>query len=151
VSRFDVRSVAVLALGAVALTTASPAVASNCSNSVFENAAIAALGQRNKAIGQAYLENYTSAKADAYIGWRTVIEAPEPCDSRLRNVRRHLLRHLGALWLSYAARAAGDIDYGLAFLVAASREAALTNAAVASATSLVSDAGPPGSRTAPNA
>jgi len=133
-SRFDIRGVAVLSLAAVALITASPAVAAGCSDPGFESAAIAALGQRNKAIGQAYLDNYASAKADAFVGWRTVIEAPVPCDSRLRNVRRHLLRHLGALWLSYAARAAGDIDYGLAFLVAASREAALANAAVASAT-----------------
>jgi len=145
-SRTYVRGAAVMALGAVALTIASPAVASSCSNPVFESAAIAAVTQRNKAIGEAYLENYASAKADAFNGWRTVIEAPVPCNSQLKNVRTHLLHHLGALWLSYAARAAGDVTSGLALLVAASKEAVLANAAVSSATSLVSHTAPRGSR-----
>jgi hypothetical protein len=129
-NRFGVRGVAVLALGAVELTMASPTSATHCSNPAFENAAIAGLTQRNKAIDRAYVENYASAKANAFIGWRMVISAPVPCDPQLRIVRTHLLRNLGALWLSYAARAAGDITDGLALLVAASKEAVLANTAV---------------------
>jgi hypothetical protein len=56
-----------------------------------------------------------------------------PCSSHLRDVRTHLLRKLGALWLSYAARAAGDITSGLALLVAASKEAALAKTALSDA------------------
>ena len=119
-----------LALGAAVLTIASPASATSCSDSVFENAALAALAQRNRAIGEAYVEKYASAKADAFVGWRTVIDAPVPCNSKLRDVRTHLVRNLGALWLSYAARAAGDTTAGIALLVAASKEAALANTAV---------------------
>jgi len=130
VNRFDVRGAAVLALGAAVLTIASPASATSCSDSVFENAALAALAQRNRAIGEAYVEKYASAKADAFVGWRTVIDAPVPCNSKLRDVRTHLVRNLGALWLSYAARAAGDTTAGIALLVAASKEAALANTAV---------------------
>jgi hypothetical protein len=132
-SRFDGRGVAVVALGAVVLTTASPAAAARCSDAVFGSAAIDALAQRNKAIGHAYAENYASAKADVLVGWRTLIAARVPCDSHLRDARTHLLRNLGALWLSYAARAAGDTISGLALLVAASREAVLANAAVSRA------------------
>jgi hypothetical protein len=128
--RFNIRGVAVLAVGAVLLPIASPAAATRCGDPVFEDAAIAALAQRNKAINQAYVENYASAKAHAFIGWRTVIAAPMPCNPHLRELRTHLIRHLGALWLSYAARAAGDITDGLALLVAASEEAVLANAAV---------------------
>ena len=127
---FNIRGVAVLALGAVLLPIASPAAATRCSDPVFENAAIAAVGQRNKAIAEAYVENYASAKADALVAWRTVIEAPVPCNSQLRDVRTHFIRHLGALWLSYAARAAGDVTTGLDLLVAASKEGALVDTAV---------------------
>ena len=129
-NRFDVRSVAVLALGTVMLAVASPAAAISCSDRAFENAALAAVGQRNKAIDKAYVENYAAAKAEAFVGWRTVVDGPLPCTSQLQGVRTHLLRNLGALWLSYAARAAGDLTDGLALLVAASKEAVLANAAV---------------------
>jgi hypothetical protein len=61
-NRFNIRGVTVLALGAVLLPITSPAAATRCSDPVFENAAIAALAQRNKAIGQAYVENYAAAK-----------------------------------------------------------------------------------------
>jgi hypothetical protein len=57
-----------------------------------------------------------------------VIAAPLPCNAHLQELRTHLRRNLGALWLSYAARAAGDITDGLALLVAASEEAVLANA-----------------------
>jgi hypothetical protein len=125
---------AVLALGAVALmlAIADSAGAASCNDLVFENAAIAAVVQRNKAIGEAFVENYASARGDAFVGWRTVIGAPLPCIWKLRYVRTHLLSNLGDLWLSYAAMAAGDMTDGLALLVAASREAALANAAVSS-------------------
>jgi hypothetical protein len=123
---------AVLALGALVATTASPAAASTCSDPVFENAALAALAQRNQAIGDAYAGDYASAKADVFIGWRVTIDARRPCNLQLRTLRKHLLGNLGALWLSYAAMAAGDLTDGLAFLVAASKEAVLANAAVAS-------------------
>jgi len=131
---FGIRRVAVVALGVVALTSPSPAAASSCSDRLFAGAALAALAQRNEAISEAYLENYASAKADAFVGWRAVIGARVPCDLQLRKVRAHLLRNLGALWLSYAARAAGDVDGGLALLVAASKEAVLADAVVSVAT-----------------
>ena len=123
---------ATLGLAAVLLTIGSSAAGTGCSNPVFENTALAALGQREKAIGEAYVENYASAKADAFVGWRTMIGGPVPCNSTLRYVRTHLIRNLGALWLSYAAMAAGDTSSGLALLVAASEEAALANGALSS-------------------
>ena len=139
------RLLAVLGLGAMVVTIASPAAASTCSDPVFENAALAALGQREKAIGEAYVENYVSAKADAFVGWRTMIGGPMPCNSTLRYVRAHLIRNLGALWLSYAAMAAGDTTSGLALLVAASKEAALANGALSSLRPYASRRSPAGS------
>jgi hypothetical protein len=125
------RLLAVLGLGAMVVTIASPATASTCSDPVFENAALAALAHRNRAISDAYVGDYASAKADVFIGWRVTIDARVPCNLQLQEVRKHLLRNLGALWLGYAAMAAGDVTDGLAFLVAASKEAALANVAVA--------------------
>jgi hypothetical protein len=116
---------ALLAVGAV-LTSSMIAPASSvatCSDLGFENAAVAALAQRTEAIDDAYLEQYRAAKADAFAGWRKTINAPGPCSSQLLGVRRHLARNLSALWLSYAAMAAGDATDGLSFLVAASKEA----------------------------
>jgi hypothetical protein len=136
---------ATFGLAAVLLTGGSPAAGTSCNDPVFENGALAALGQREKAIGEAYVENYASAKADAFVGWRTVIDGPVPCNSALRNVRPHLIRNLGALWLSYAAMAAGDTTSGLALLVAASKEAALANGALSSLRPYASRRSPAGS------
>jgi hypothetical protein len=105
------------------LTSATAASAAVCRDTAFQKAAVTAVAQRTKAIGEAYLENYASAKADAFTGWRTMMNGPVPCSLRLREARTHLLRNLGALWLSYTAMAAGDITDGLAFLVVAAKEA----------------------------
>jgi hypothetical protein len=112
------------------LRKAPPAVAAGCSNPDFEHAAIAALAERNKAIGNAYVGDYAAAKAAAFAGWRTVTRVRVPCNVQLREVRKHLLRNLGILWLLYGAMAVGDITDGVALLVAASKEAGLANAAV---------------------
>jgi hypothetical protein len=97
--------------------------AAGCSNPVFKNAGVAALAQREQAIGDAYVGNYESAKGHAFIGWRKLIKVPAPCDAHMRTVRTHLVRNLGALWLSYTAMAAGDSIDGLSLLVSASKEA----------------------------
>jgi hypothetical protein len=116
---------ALLALGAVfVLSCFAPAVsAAGCNNPVFESAGAAALALRTEAIGDAYVGNFASAKADAFRGWRTLIKAPAPCTLQMRKARGHLIRNLGALWLSYTAMAAGDTPDGLSLLVAASKEA----------------------------
>jgi hypothetical protein len=116
---------ALLAVGAVFVFSTIPPAgsAAACSDLAFENAAVAALAQRTEAINDAYLDRYGSAKADAFTSWRTAIDDPGPCSSRLRRVQRHLVRNLGALWLSYTAMAAGDFTDGLSLLVAASKEA----------------------------
>jgi hypothetical protein len=109
----------------VCLTIAPATSAAGCRNLAFEKAAVAAIAQRTRAIGEAYVENYVSAKAEIFIGWRTMMNAPVPCNSQLRKARTHLVRHLGALWLSYTAMAAGDTFDGLALLVTAAKEAHL--------------------------
>jgi hypothetical protein len=121
---------AVLALSAsgavfVFLTIAPAASAAGCGNLAFEKAAVAAIAQRTKAIGEAYVENYASAKAEVFIAWRTMMNALVPCNSRLRKARTHLARSLGALWLSYTAMAAGDTFDGLVLLLTAAKEAHL--------------------------
>jgi hypothetical protein len=113
-------------------TLASAASAAGCSDLVFRNAVVVAIEQREHAIDEAYIANYASAKADAFVAWRTLMNAPVPCASLLRSVRMYLVRNMGAVWLSYAAMAAGDVTGAVFLLVIASKDGAIASAELAS-------------------